>query len=102
MNLSQQKSDIWYSQVKSMALALCVCFAHAAQAQITTRDGASNFAAVSAVRDQFRVDLGGGTTVGANGSFGGLRREVNWDGESGAVRPIKRQVFRPFFTTYTA
>jgi len=24
--------------------------------------------------------VGGGTTAGANGSFGGLRREINWDG----------------------
>ena len=32
------------------------------------------------MRDQFRTDLGGGTTAGANGSFGGVRREINWDG----------------------
>src|SRR5690242_17021536 len=31
-------------------------------------------------RDQFRIDLGGGTVAGANGSFGGQRREINWDG----------------------
>src|SRR3954451_14565320 len=31
-------------------------------------------------RDQFRADLGGGTVAGANGSFGGARREINWDG----------------------
>ena len=24
--------------------------------------------------------IGGGTTAGANGSFGGVRREINWDG----------------------
>ena len=35
---------------------------------------------ITVARDQFRVDLGGGTTAGANGSFGGLRREINWDG----------------------
>jgi hypothetical protein len=35
---------------------------------------------VTAARDQFRADLGGGTVPGANGSFGGLRREINWDG----------------------
>ncbi len=28
----------------------------------------------------FREDLGGGTVAGANGSFGGKRREINWDG----------------------
>src|SRR4051794_347882 len=35
---------------------------------------------ITAARDQFRVDVGGGATAGANGSFGGLRREINWDG----------------------
>lgn len=51
------------------------------QAQITVRSGTSADAAgITAVRDQFRSDLGGGTTAGANGSFGGLRREINWDG----------------------
>lgn len=52
-----------------------------AQAQITVRSGSgANPAAVTPVRDQFRVDLGGGTVAGANGSFGGARREINWDG----------------------
>ncbi len=64
----------------SIAAAFSLCFTATAHAQITTRNGAGNLAAVTIVRDQFRVDLGGGTTAGANGSFGGLRREVNWDG----------------------
>ena len=34
----------------------------------------------TAARDLFRLDLGGGLVAGANGSFGGLRREINWDG----------------------
>jgi hypothetical protein len=51
------------------------------EAQITVRSGTgADPAAITAVRDQFRTDLGGGTTAGANGSFGGLRREINWDG----------------------
>lgn len=37
-------------------------------------------ASITATRDAFRNDLGGGTTAGANGSFGGVRREINWDG----------------------
>jgi hypothetical protein len=37
-------------------------------------------AALTAIRDAFRAAIGGGTTAGANGSFGGLRREINWDG----------------------
>ncbi|MEO6408568.1 MAG: hypothetical protein ABIO45_07420 [Burkholderiaceae bacterium] len=37
-------------------------------------------AAITPTRDDFRVAVGGGTVAGANGSFGGLRREINWDG----------------------
>src|SRR5215208_6707725 len=36
--------------------------------------------AIQAKRDEFRSALGGGAAPGANGSFGGLRREINWDG----------------------
>ena len=39
----------------------------------------------TAARDQFRLDLGGGNVAGANGSFGGLRREINWDGVPDAL-----------------
>ena len=50
-------------------------------AQLVIRSGSgADAASVAAVRDQFRADLGGGTTAGSNGSFGGLRREINWDG----------------------
>jgi hypothetical protein len=45
----------------------------------TARSGAG-LAAATAARDQFRADIGGGTVAGANGSFGGVRREINWDG----------------------
>ena len=37
-------------------------------------------AAITPTRDAFRTAIGGGTVAGANGSFGGLRREINWDG----------------------
>ena len=40
----------------------------------------SGVTSILATRDLFRSDLGGGTIAGANGSFGGLRREINWDG----------------------
>jgi len=61
-------------------LSLAACTARV-EAQVTMRSGTgANAAAITTVRDQFRTDLGGGTTAGANGSFGGLRREINWDG----------------------
>jgi hypothetical protein len=40
----------------------------------------ANPAAVSATVDAFRAAVGGGSVAGANGSFGGVRREINWDG----------------------
>jgi len=47
---------------------------------VTVFESAGTIATVTATRDAFRTAIGGGTTAGANGSFGGLRREVNWDG----------------------
>jgi hypothetical protein len=53
----------------------------------TTRAGFTTFeangnnaAGITPTRDAFRTAVGGGTTAGANGSFGGARREINWDG----------------------
>lgn len=46
---------------------------------ITFESAGANAAAVTPTRDAFRAAVGGGTVAGANGSFGGLRREVNWD-----------------------
>src|SRR5215468_4220609 len=39
-----------------------------------------NVAQITPIRDNFRTAVGGGTVAGANGSFGGVRREINWDG----------------------
>ncbi|HET6576290.1 MAG TPA: VCBS repeat-containing protein, partial [Fimbriiglobus sp.] len=52
----------------------------APSAVATTREAAGGAADVLVARDQFRADLGGGLVAGANGSFGGVRREINWDG----------------------
>ena len=52
-----------------------------AAAVFTTFEGAGALAAdLVVVRDSFRASIGGGDLPGANGSFGGLRREINWDG----------------------
>ena len=48
---------------------------------VTTFEAAgSTPASITATRDAFRAAVGGGSVAGANGSFGGLRREINWDG----------------------
>ena len=59
-----------------VALAAAPTFA----APVVYTGAGADPAAITAVRDQFRVDVGGGTVAGANGLFGGLRREINWDG----------------------
>jgi hypothetical protein len=53
--------------------------AGAAHAQ-TVRAAAGDLAAATAARDLFRADLGGGTETSGGGLFGGVRREINWDG----------------------
>lgn len=64
--------------------ALVLCCTSSAQGQITVRSGsAADVAGITPIRDQFRADLGGGTTAGANGLFDDgvrQRREINWDG----------------------
>lgn len=52
----------------------------AAHAQVIQSGAGVGTGAATAARDLFRADLGGGNVAGANGSFGGVRREVNWDG----------------------
>jgi hypothetical protein len=53
----------------------------ASRASFTTFEAAgANPAAITPTRDAFRTAVGGGTTAGADGSFGGVRREINWDG----------------------
>jgi hypothetical protein len=61
--------------------ALILFFARPAQAQFTFFEAAgANAASITPTRDAFRAAIGGGTVAGTNGSFGGLRREINWDG----------------------
>src|SRR5947209_16797545 len=58
-------------------LLLIPLFAHS---QVIESAAGPTAASIIAARDAFRVDLGGGNASGANGSFGGVRREINWDG----------------------
>jgi len=54
-------------------------------APIIFQGTAVTVAGIVPIRDDFRVALGGGVAAGANGSFGGLRREINWDGVPDAL-----------------
>ncbi|MFO0957048.1 MAG: PEP-CTERM sorting domain-containing protein [Isosphaeraceae bacterium] len=67
--------------VRAFALVLFLTGWGRARADFTVFEGSGATAAsITTVRDAFRVAVGGGTVAGANGSFGGLRREINWDG----------------------
>lgn len=73
-----KKSTLVFPIALPLLAALAVAPAYSAPV-IYTSAGA-NALAITAVRDLFRFDVGGGTVAGANGLFGGLRREINWDG----------------------
>lgn len=64
------------------AVSLVVAVMFHTEAEALTIESATGVSAadITAARDAFRSDLGGGTVAGANGSFGGVRREINWDG----------------------
>ena len=47
---------------------------------VTFESAGATPASITATRDSFRSAVGGGTSAGGNGSFGGFRREINWDG----------------------
>jgi hypothetical protein len=70
-----------FGQGWALILTVIACTAVTSQAAFTTFEATGgNAAAITSTRDAFRAAVGGGTTAGANGSFGGLRREINWDG----------------------
>ncbi len=60
-------------------LAGSALHAHAGLISVTSAAGPSP-ASIAASVDAFRAFVGGGVVAGANGSFGGVRREINWDG----------------------
>jgi len=59
---------------------LTVVFANHAVASILVFEASgATPASITPARDAFRAAVGGGIVAGANGDFGGQRREVNWD-----------------------
>jgi hypothetical protein len=66
---------------KSAGALAALLLAPAAGAALVTFEAAgANPAAITAIHDAFRTAVGGGNVAGAAGSFGGVRREINWDG----------------------
>ncbi len=61
-------------------VAIAMTTAHSNAGFIVYEAAGSDPGAITPTRDAFRAAVGGGTVAGANGSFGGLRREINWDG----------------------
>jgi PEP-CTERM motif len=63
-----------------LAAFLCLAANGVSAGIVTYSATGATPAAITATRDAFRSAVGGGTVAGANGDFGGLRREINWDG----------------------
>lgn len=69
------------SVFKAAGAVAALLLAPVAGATLVTFEAAgANPAAITTTRDAFRLAVGGGAVAGANGSFGGVRREINWDG----------------------
>ncbi len=62
------------------ALVICASSVVTKASFVSFGAAGSNAASIQSTVDNFRTQLGGGTVPGANGSFGGVRREINWDG----------------------
>src|SRR4051794_41458245 len=69
------------SAIVATSVLLAVAATAPARAGFTVFEAAgADAASITPTRDAFRAAVGGGTVAGPNGSFGGLRREINWDG----------------------
>jgi hypothetical protein len=74
--------------MRCLFLSMCAILAIAFTASSPANAGAiasvfgtgANQAGLQATVDAFRTLIGGGFVAGPNGSFGGIRREINWDG----------------------
>ena len=68
-------------RISHLPLLVCVSLTCAHAGLIVNQNVAgANPAGIQAAVDAFRAQIGGGTVAGANGLFGGIRREINWDG----------------------
>ncbi len=68
------------TRLAALVALLSIPTAWAAPVFVTFESAGANAAAITPTRDAFRLAIGGGTVDGGAGSFGGVRREINWDG----------------------
>ncbi len=68
---------LWIPAAASLFAAATVV---AAPTPVIFEAAGADAATITPIRDAFRAAIGGGTVAAANGSFGGVRREINWDG----------------------
>ena len=69
-----------WAQCLLLAVPAAVGVPGQAHAAFSVFDVAGAMAAdITPMRDSFRAAVGGGTTAAADGDFGGMRREINWD-----------------------
>lgn len=66
--------------IATTAALLIAPSAMASPTAVIFESSGPNAAAITPTRDAFRAAIGGGIVAAANGSFGGVRREINWDG----------------------
>ncbi len=75
-----------WAQCLLLAVPASVGLLGEAHAAFSVFDAAgASAASITPMRDSFRAAVGGGATPAADGDFGGLRREINWDGVSNAL-----------------
>ncbi len=79
--MASQRFGLAPARLLIMTVALAALMSGTSHAAFITFEGVGpTAAALTPTRDAFRAAVGGGAVAGANGSFGGLRREINWDG----------------------
>src|SRR5262245_48204563 len=67
-------------KIVMITILTLICAVPVAEATpVLFSDVAVNAAGITPIRDAFRAAIGGGVVPGPAGSFGGVRREINWD-----------------------
>lgn len=77
----RQLTGHWRRSCMALLASAALAGSLPAQAAFTVFEATgTDPASITAARDGLRSAIGGGTSAAAHGDFGGLRREINWDG----------------------